>query len=368
MAKIVKVDIQLIDLVPQTVRTDAIQSFVKQETPIVVIEDEDGNIGVGYSYTIGTGGKAIMQLLQETIIPCIIGEQSERVEYLWQKMLNKTHATSVGAITSLAIAAVDIALWDLNCKKNSLPLWIAAGGYKDSIPLYSTETGWLHLTTEELIDGALKSKSEGFSGTKIKIGLSLQEDIKRLTAVRKAVGDDYLIMTDANQSFSFSQALRYGESLSDVDVYWIEEPLKADDLTAHSRLCQSSRVPVAVGESMYSISQFKDYLQANAASIIQVDVARIGGITPWLKVAHLAEAYNVLVCPHFLMELHVSLVCAIPNGHILEYIPQLDDIINTKMKIENGKAIPSNNPGIGIDWKFDSFSRYRNGEVISFQI
>ena len=133
--------------------------------------------------------------------------------------------------------------------------------------------------------------------------------------------------------------------------------MPADDVMVHVRLAASTSVPIAVGESLYSISQFKDYLALGGASIVQVDVARVGGITPWLKVAHMAEAFNVPVCPHFLMELHVSLVCAIPNAPWLEYIPQLEDITHTGMQMIDGHAIPSKDPGIGIDWDWAELER-----------
>lgn len=129
--------------------------------------------------------------------------------------------------------------------------------------------------------------------------------------------------------------------------------MPADDVGAHVTLSQHSRVPIAVGESMYSPSQFKDYLQMGGCSIVQVDVARVGGITPWLKVAHMAEAFNVSVCPHFLMELHVSLVCAVPNAPMLEYIPQLDDITTSRLDIRDGRAHPPMTPGLGIDWDWN---------------
>ena len=138
--------------------------------------------------------------------------------------------------------------------------------------------------------------------------------------------------------------------LSDLGIAWFEEPMKADDVSAHVELSRASQVPIAVGESLYSISQFKDYMQLGATSIIQVDVARIGGITPWLKVAHMAEAFNMAVCPHFLMELHLPLVCAVNNATWLEYIPQLDDVTGEKMTIEDGYAVASDEPGLGIDW------------------
>ena len=147
--------------------------------------------------------------------------------------------------------------------------------------------------------------------------------------------------------------------LAEVGIGWFEEPMPADDVGAHARLAAHSRVPIAVGESLYSISQFKDYLVQGAASIVQVDVARIGGVTPWLKVAHMAEAFNVAVCPHFLMELHVSLVCAIPNAPLLEYIPQLDRITHSRLDLREGRAHAPEAPGVGIDWDWDAIAAQR---------
>ena len=128
-------------------------------------------------------------------------------------------------------------------------------------------------------------------------------------------------------------------------------------MSGHQRLSQSTSLPVAVGESLYSPQHFREYLQRGACSIVQVDVARIGGITPWLKVAHLAETFNVPVCPHFLMELHVSLCAAVPNARWVEYIPQIDSLTTEPMRIEAGHAIPSDQPGLGIAWDFDAIAR-----------
>lgn len=358
MATITRVDLRMVDLVPKVRRVDAIQSFVSQETPIVTVHDSDGASGTGYSYTIGTGGPSVMALLEQTLAPALIGKDADRIGGIWRDLLYTTHATAVGAITSLALAAIDTALWDLRCRRQGLPLWKAAGGARDRIPLYSTEGGWLHLDTGELVEDAMRMQAEGFKGSKLKIGRDhLSEDAARIGAVRAAVGDAYEIFTDANQGFSLSEAIRRASMLEDFGVGWFEEPLNADDLAAHVELSRRSRVPIAVGESMYSLSQFKDYLQAGAASIVQVDVARIGGITPWLKTAHLAEAFNVLVCPHFLMELHLPLVCAIPNARWLEYIPQLDTITTEGMRIEAGVALPSDEPGLGIAWDWSAIDK-----------
>lgn len=360
MAKIVRVELLMLNLTPKVERTDAIQAFVSQETPILKLTDADGQTGTGYSYTIGTGGPAILSLLAQTLAPRLIGREAEEIEGIWRELLMATHATAVGAITSLALAAVDTALWDLRCRRAGQPLWRMAGGAQRKIPLYSTEGGWLHIGTEDLVADALAMQARGFSGAKIKIGKpSIAEDRARLSAVREAVGDGFRVMVDANQSFDLAEAMRRADMLADFGIHWFEEPMPADDVGAHRNLARQSRVPIAVGESMYSLSQFKDYLEQGACSVVQADVARVGGITPWLKIAHLAEAHNVPICPHFLMELHVSLTCAVPNAPTLEYIPQLDTVTQRPMTIENGHAVPPDAPGLGIDWDWDAIVAQR---------
>ena len=146
--------------------------------------------------------------------------------------------------------------------------------------------------------------------------------------------------------------------------YRVVPHLAARLVAGHAELARHTSVPIAVGESLYSASQFKDYLQAGACSIVQVDVARIGGITPWLKVAHLAETFNVAVCPHFLMELHVGLCCAVPNGCWVEYIPQLEAITQSGLEIRDGRAYPSPEAGLGIDWDWDAIARFSRAAPI----
>lgn len=351
MARIVRIEAGMVDIAPKVKRTDAIQSFVSQETPIVRITDSDGATGIGYSYTIGTGGPSVMKLIEKTLGPLILGREAMEIERLWRAMLFVTHATTVGAITALAMAAIDTALWDLKARKLGQPLHRLAGGAQASLPLYTTEGGWLHLEPAALVEDALKAKAEGFGGAKIKIGRPhVSEDMARLGAVREAVGPAFEIMTDANQAFTVDEAIRRARHYEAVDIAWFEEPLTADDMAGHVRLAQSTSIPVAVGESLYSALHFREYMQAGACGIVQVDVARIGGITPWLKVAHTAESFNMPVCPHFLMELHVALCCAVPNARWVEYIPQLDLLTTAPMRMENGRAYPSEAPGLGIAW------------------
>lgn len=353
-----RITLRQLDLPPKVVRTDAIQSFVTQETLLLTLHVSDGIEATGYAYTIGTGGSSVLALLNDHLAPRLVGRSPVQVEALWKELFFHTHATAVGAITSLALACVDTALWDWRAQSQGLPLWQLLGGAQARVPLYTTEGGWLQLEASELVEQTLAAKAQGFHGAKIKIGRRhVSEDLARLEAVRAAVGPGFDIMTDANQGFNRSEVVRRADAFRALDLAWIEEPLPAEDVSGHRQLREHTAIPVAVGESMYHLAQFREYLEQGACSIVQPDVARIGGITPWIKVAHVAEAFDVPVCPHFLMELHVSLCAAVPNAAWVEYIPQLDDITTSRIAIADGYAVPPSAPGLGIAWDWAEIGR-----------
>lgn len=354
MSRIEQVELSQVDLAPKVRRTDAIQSFVTQETVMVTLRCDDGSVGTGYTYTIGTGGSSIVALLHDHLAPRLIGRDPQQVEAIWRDLFFHTHATAVGAITSLAMAAIDTALWDRNAVVAGLPLWQLAGGAQPRVPVYTTEGGWLHLEPAQLVEQTLQAQSEGFLGAKLKVGKPhASEDLRRLAAVREAVGSGFELMVDANQGFTLSEAIRRARQYEAFDLAWFEEPMPAEQVQGHAQLLASTSLPIAVGESMYHPAQFAEYLKRDACSIVQADVARVGGITPWLKIAHLAEAHNVAICPHFLMELHVSLCAAVPNARWVEFIPQLDEVATSRLRIEAGHALAPSAPGLGIAWDFD---------------
>ncbi len=351
MSTVERIEIRQVDLEPKVVRTDAIQSFVRQETVFVTLHCADGTAGTGYTYTIGTGGSSVVALLRDHLAPRLIGRDANCFEAIWKDLFFHTHATAVGAITSLALAAIDTAIWDRNCRAARLPLWKMAGGAQSSVPVYTTEGGWLHLPIGQIVEDTLAAKAAGFHGAKVKVGKAhAAEDVARLRALREAVGPGFELMVDANQAFTLSEAIRRARLYEPFDLAWFEEPLPAEHLDAHRQLVAHTTLPIAVGESLYHPAQLADYLKAGACTLIQTDVARIGGITPWLKTAHLAETLGVSICPHFLMELHVSLTAAVPNARWVEYIPQLDDLTSSRLTIRDGYAIPPETPGLGIDW------------------
>ena len=192
MTAITKVELWQVDLPPPVPRSDAIQSFVTQETPFVRITCDDDSSGAGYSYTIGTGGSSVLALLRDHLAPRLLGRDPAHIEAIWRDLLFATHATSVGAITSLALAAVDTALWDWRCRRDGQPLWVAAGGARQRVPVYTTEGGWLHLPVDTLVSETLAAQAAGFKGAKLKVGKPhVSDDIARLKAVRDAVGDGF---------------------------------------------------------------------------------------------------------------------------------------------------------------------------------
>jgi L-alanine-DL-glutamate epimerase-like enolase superfamily enzyme len=215
---ITRADAYLVDLPVEAVRSDAVQTFIKQETVFVEIATDDGLVGRGYSYTIGTGGTAVLAMLRDYLIPRLAGADARRVEAVWRDLYNSTRATAIGAITSLALAAIDTALWDWRCRRNDQPLWVLAGGARDRVPLYDTEMGWLHLSVEELVAGAKAALAAGHEGVKIKIGkLDPAEDVERLAAVRSAVGPGVHLMVDANQAFTAAEAVRRARLLEPLE-------------------------------------------------------------------------------------------------------------------------------------------------------
>lgn len=358
------ITLRQVNLPPKVVRTDAIQSFVTQETVLLTLHCSDGVEATGYAYTIGTGGSSVIALLKDHLAPRLIGRSPLEIEAIWKDLFYFTHATAVGAITSLALACVDTALWDWRAQSQQLPLWRLLGGAQEKLPVYTTEGGWLHLEAQELVEQTLAAQAQGFKGAKIKIGRPhVSEDVARLSAVRLAVGNSFELMTDANQGFNRPEVVRRAHAFDGLDLAWLEEPLPAEDVSGHRHLRKQTSIPVAVGESLYHLSQFREYVEQGACSVVQPDVARIGGISPWIKVAHLAEAFDVPVCPHFLMELHVSLCAAVPNAAWVEYIPQLDDITTSRIQVKDGFAYPPEAPGLGIAWDWSVIKKRASVEI-----
>ncbi|MFA7438284.1 mandelate racemase/muconate lactonizing enzyme family protein [Castellaniella sp.] len=362
---IVQAEILLVDIPAKFPRQDAIQPFLKQETPMVRLTTRDGVVGVGYTYTLGTGGTGLCRLLADTLAPQLIGADARAAEALWWRLNRSMNSISPGIATSLALAAVDMAVWDIRCQLAGMPLHLMVGGAHQRLPLYDTEGGWLNIDDDALVANAVSARERGFHGFKVKVGRALAEDLRRLRKVRDVLPDTMQMMIDANQIFTQGEAIYRAAAYAAAGAAWFEEPLPASDVHGHALLRASTAMPIAVGETLQNPHVFREYMQQDACSIVQVDAARVGGITPWLKVAHMAEAFNLSVAPHYLMELHVSLACAVPNAGWIEHIPQLDALLSSPLMMSpDGYAVPPAKPGLGIDWCWPTIETLKSAEGV----
>jgi L-alanine-DL-glutamate epimerase-like enolase superfamily enzyme len=323
----------------------------------------------GYGYTGTHAHRECDQLITDCIArvysPLLRGESIHDVQRLWQKLYRFPPAQWVGraGITQLALAAVDIALWDLKAKACGLPLWRLLGGAKpEGIQAYNTDGGWLSLSKQQLADNSRRIvEEEGFRGFKMKVGLpNTRQDVERVEAVRRVIGPDIRLMVDANGCYDLPTAIELGRHLEDVEVAWFEEPLWYDDVEGHQRLAESIRVPIALGEQLYSLDAFNAFLSAKAVHYLQPDGTRLGGITECWRVADLARAHRLPVAPHAgdMTQVHLQLALAHPDCVTLEYIPWTLECFVEPVVVADGRFVAPQLPGAGTELRADAVERF----------
>jgi L-alanine-DL-glutamate epimerase-like enolase superfamily enzyme len=347
--------------------SDSMHRVTHWGVPGVILHTDSGLAGFGYTGTHAhlATDRLIIDAIQHTYGPLLAGEEAGDIPRLWQKLHGFPPALWVGraGILKLALAAVDIALWDLKSKAAGLPLWRLLGGARpDGIEAYNTDCGWLSLTDTELVDGCRRLvDEEGWRSLKIKVGgPDPQRDLDRVRAVRHAVGDKVRIMVDANGVWDLATALEYGPCLADFDVAWIEEPLWYDDTAGHVRLAAAIQTPIAVGEQLYSLDAFRQFIDSKAVHYIQPDAVRLGGITEWWQVADLALDHRLPVAPHAgdMVQIHWHLALAHPACVVLEYIPWLRECFEEPVVIKEGLTPAPVMPGAGTTLRGDACERF----------
>ncbi|MEU6113367.1 mandelate racemase/muconate lactonizing enzyme family protein [Streptomyces sp. NPDC047117] len=314
----------------------------------VEIETEQGHRGIGFSYSKRAGGPAQYAHAKE-IADELIGEDPSDIGKLWTKLVWAGASVGRSGVATQAIAAMDVALWDLKAKRAGLPLAKLLGAHRDSVRCYNTSGGFLHTPTEQVLDNATASLASGIGGIKIKVGHpDGKQDLRRLTAVREHIGDDVPLMVDANQQWDRPTAQRMGRAMEDFGLVWIEEPLDAYDTQGHAALAASLDTPVATGEMLAGVAEHYELIRLNATDVIQPDAPRIGGITQFLKLAALAEHHHLQLAPHFAMEIHLHLAAAYPIEPWVEHFDWLEPLFNERLTISDGRMHVPARPGLGI--------------------
>jgi L-talarate/galactarate dehydratase len=312
------------------------------------ITTAQGLEGLGFSYSKRAGGPAQYAHAQE-VAAAAIGEDPSDIAKLYTKLLWAGASVGRSGVATQALAALDIALYDLKAKRADLPLAKLLGAHRDSVRTYNTSGGFLNASLDEVRERADRSLAEGIGGVKIKVGLpDSAEDLRRVAAVREHLGDDVPLMVDANQQWDRRTALRMGRRLEEFDLVWIEEPLDAYDAEGHATLARALDTPIATGEMLASVAEHERLIESRACDVLQPDAPRVGGITPFLQLATLADHAGLDLAPHFAMEIHLHLAATYPRETWVEHFDWLDPLFEERLETRDGRMLVPDRPGLGI--------------------
>ena len=363
MARIESVHAQRFNLPLAEVLSDAKHGdHTHFELITATITLEDGSTGTGYTYTGGRGGHAILAMIEHDLAGQLIGRDAADVEAIHDDLRWHIHYVGRGGVSAFAIAAIDVALWDLRGKATQKSLAKMAGGASDRCRAYCGGID-LNFPLPKLlsnIDGYLEA---GFNGVKIKIGREdLDEDIARIKAVREHIGPDVAFMVDANYGMDVDKAIRAIRAFEPFDLIWFEEPIDPDDYDGYRRIGEETGFPIAAGENSHSIHDFKMQCDTGALKYLQPDVATCGGITTWMRAAELAESHGISVCSHGMQELHVSLLAGRPDSGWLEvHSFPIDWYTRRPLVVENQMAVAPDIPGIGVEFDWEKLKNAHDG-------
>ena len=362
--RIVDVRTSAYRLPPSVPWEDATNRVQGLEFVLVELTTDTGLVGTGFTYTVDIGGTAIATLASDYLAPLVIGMDPLDYEAIWQKLQRQSRRLGLG-VNRLAIAAFDVAVWDLIGKIHGLPLWRLFGGSRPEIPAYISE---INLSADDTVDDLMARVEDyvgrGYNAVKIKIGRpNIEEDIERITKIKARLGSGGRLFVDLNQKWSASEARVNAARLDALGLSWIEEPMLCDDVAGHAALKRSISTPIALGESLYARGQFLDYLKADAVDFVQADVAFVGGLTEWLKIAHLAQTFGRPVAPHYMMELALHMLCGVPNAFMLENViggsfTELG-LLEEPIIVTDAVGKPPERPGHGVVFSQSALDRVR---------
>ena len=359
MSHITTVDTSLYGIPNEDTLEDATQSFEELELVVVRIETSDGYTGTGFTYTIGKGGRAIAEFVRSVYAQEII-DMPVAPRTVHSRLADGALFVGRAGVSELALAAIDIAVWDAHARRLDVPLCELFGGTPGSVPAYQTDGGWLQYDTETLLENAREAAAAGFCGFKMKIGRGPATDADRVLAVRNALPAEMELLLDANCSLNMPEARQLLTRLGDTPIGWLEEPFEPQDVEAYTKLSKSATTPLAAGENYYNLHQFKQVLAFDAIDILQPDVCRVGGITRMLDVIATATVWDVPIVPHYIEPIHAQLALAFEAiPYIERHSTVLEEVLQEPIGLKNGHVTPPTSPGTGV--RFTNLGSYEKG-------
>jgi L-alanine-DL-glutamate epimerase-like enolase superfamily enzyme len=334
--------------------------------PIVTVdvETDAGVAGLGVTYFGGALSGTLKRAVDE-LGALLIGEDPLRVEAIAAKARAAAGSAGPGGIFTLALSALDTALWDIRGKALGLPLWKLLGGARERVPCYASGALMRDLTLDRVIEAAATLKDKGWREMKMQLALpgetSPAREVDRVCRVREAIGAEIKLMCDINQRWRPEQAIDIGRRVEDagVGLFWLEDVTAADDFAGLARVADALATPIAGGEYLWGIEPFRHMVEARSVDVVMIDLVRVGGITQWLKVAGMAEAFNLPVVSHLIPEVHVHLLGAVPNGLTVEYMPWLMPLFTEVPVMQSGELAMPSRPGLGLEFDRAALDRYR---------
>jgi L-alanine-DL-glutamate epimerase-like enolase superfamily enzyme len=319
------------------------------------LRTDQGVEGIGVTLYGGRMTGSLRTAVEE-LAAITVGEDPMRIEGIVAKLRQGTgDACGPGGIFTLALSAIDVALWDIKGKLLEQPLWKLLGGHRDRVATYASGSLRRGLTDDQAQRAARTLVQKGFREMKTQMGLpgnpTPAEEVRRVRVVRDAIGPDIKLMCDINQRWRPEQAIDIGNRVEDVGLFWLEDVTTADDFAGLARVTAALKTPVAGGEYVWGIVPFRHMIEAHSVDIVMIDLARVGGVTQWMKVAGMAEAFNLPVVSHVMPEMLVHMVAACPNGLTVEYMPWTAALYEETPLIDKGELVLSQRPGLGL--KFD---------------
>ncbi|MDA1098682.1 MAG: mandelate racemase/muconate lactonizing enzyme family protein [Proteobacteria bacterium] len=326
---------------------------------LLQVDTDEGLVGEALVWCMDTGRLAVLDAMIHSLAHVVVGRDPHEHAGLWDAMWGDINFFGHKGITLFGLSAIDMALWDLVGKAHGLSVCRLLGQSRDRVRAYHSGGLWVSLSIEELQAEAKDFLAQGYRAMKMRLGKpTVAEDIERVAAVREAIGPDVDLMADANQGFTVNHAIRLGRALEPYNLVWFEEPVQAYDLAGSARVAAEIDTPVASGETEYARYGFRDMLERQSADVLMPDLERVGGITEFIKVAHMADAFDIPVSPHLYTEQSLQLCGALSNISYSEMMPWFGPLYNEAMELVDGDLLVPDRPGLGFTFNPDAIGRY----------